>query len=45
MSMGVLSAWKSVLYMLGAHRSHKKGSNPLDMDLRLVVSYHVNAGK
>jgi hypothetical protein len=42
--IGVLFACMSIMYMLHACRGHKRASDPLELELKMVVSYHVSDG-
>lgn len=43
--MRVLSAFcMCITDVLGIHGDHKKASDPLELELRMVVNYHVDVG-
>lgn len=35
--------WPGTVFMLGAHRSQKRASYPLDLELQTVVGHHIGA--
>lgn len=41
--MGALPAYVCPTCLPGAHRSQKKTSDPVELKLQMVVSYHENA--